>query len=72
MPAVQLPPETFSVGMVAIMIGRSERRVQQLIHDDCAPLPARWLAVSGRGVYTTSVASLVAWVDEWERRPNRW
>ena len=72
MPAVQLPPETFSVGMVAIMIGRTERRVQQLIHDDFVPLPAQFLAIGGRGMYMTCVASLAVWIDQWERRPNRW
>lgn len=60
---------------IAIKIGRTDRRVQQLIAGACTvePLPADLdLEVGGRGRYTTAVESFTAWHEQWDAHPNRW
>ena len=57
----------YRVDQIAVMLGRTPRRVQQLIAGECVveALPADLVNGRGRGYYLTSAQSFGAWLDAW-------
>ncbi len=64
---VATQPTGMRVPEIAQYIGRTPRRVQQLIVGHCVvePLPAEHVESRGRGYYVTDVRSFIAWLDVW-------